>query len=146
MEAEAQRYGAGRSGGGAGTQQACGARTNRGAACRSFALPGGQFCLSHDPDRQVAVRKARAKGGAAASKLRALEGKRAKLDTPSALMHFTGKLIQDMLDGTTPVDVGRAVLYGIIIQRRLVESGDLEQRLCALEARLKGGDAKRWSA
>ena len=40
MEAEAQRYGAGRSGGGAGTQQACGARTKRGAACRSFALPG----------------------------------------------------------------------------------------------------------
>ena len=61
-------------------------------------------------------------------------------------MHFTGKLIQDMLDGTTPVDVGRAVLYGISIQRQLVESGDLEQRLCALEARLKGGDAKRWSA
>jgi hypothetical protein len=141
-----RRVGADRSGDGASAEQACGARTKRGAPCRSFALPSGQFCLSHDPERQETVREARAKGGAAASKIRALEGRRARLDTPTALVRFTGKLIQDVLDQTTPVDVGRAVLYGISIQRQLVESGDLEKRLSALEARLESKGTKRWSA
>ena len=61
-------------------------------------------------------------------------------------MRFTGKLIRDVLDQTTPVDVGRAVLYGISIQRQLIEAGDLEQRLSTLEARLESKGAKRWSA
>jgi hypothetical protein len=61
-------------------------------------------------------------------------------------VRFTGRLIQDVLYQTTPVDVGRAVLYGISIQRQLVESGDLEKRLSALEARLDRKGAKRWSA
>ena len=72
----------------------CRAQTKRGAACRSFALPDSTFCLSHDPERLVVVQEARARGGAAASKLRALEGRRAKLDTPTALVRFTGRLIQ----------------------------------------------------
>ena len=138
--------GAERSGDGAAAQLVCQAQTKRGVACRSFALPDSTFCLSHHPERQVAVQEARARGGAAASKLRALEGRRAKLDTPKALVRFTGRLIQDVLDQTIPVDVGRAVLYGISIQRQLVESGDLEKRLSALEARLKSKDAKRWVA
>jgi hypothetical protein len=138
--------GAERSSDGATAKQECGAQTKRGVPCRSFALPNGQFCLSHDPDRQGTVREARARGGAAASKLRALQGRRAKLESPTALVRFTGKLIQDVLDQTTAVDVGRAVLYGISIQRQLVESGDLEKRLSALEARLEGTGTKRWSA
>src|SRR5712691_7803599 len=101
--------GAERSGDGAAAKQECGAQTKRGDACRSFALPGSTFCLSHDPERKVALREARARGGAAASKLRALEGRRAKLATPTALVRFTSKLIQDVLDEATPVDVGRAV-------------------------------------
>jgi hypothetical protein len=137
--------GAERSGDGAAPKLECGAQTKRGAPCRSFALPNGQFCLSHDPERRETVREARARGGAAASKLRALQGRRAKLETPAALVRFTGKLIQDVLDETTPVDVGRAVLYGISIQRQLVESGDLEKRLSALEARIESKGAKRWA-
>ena len=136
---------ANRSADGAGPEQTCEARTKLGAPCRSFALRGQRFCLSHDPALQDVVREARAKGGAAASKLRALEGQRAKLDTPAALVRFTGRLIQDVLDGTTPVDVGRAVLYGVSIQRQLVESSELERRIAAIEQRLQG-PRDRWPA
>ena len=102
--------------------------------------------MSHDPTRQDAVREARARGGAAASKLRALEGRRARMDTPAALVRFTGRLIQDVLDGTTPVDVGRAALYGVSIQRQLVETSELERRIAALEARVDKPGGTRWPA
>jgi len=82
------------------------------------------------------MREARARGGAAASRLRSLEGRRARLDTPAALVKFTSKVIQDTLDETTPFVVARTVLYGISIQRQLVESTDLERRIEALEQRL----------
>jgi hypothetical protein len=88
---------------------------------------------------------ARSRGAVSSNKLRALEGRRAKLDTPAALVGFTGKLIQELLDGTTPVDVGRAVLYGIGIQRQLVESSELERRIAAIEQRLQG-PRDRWPA
>jgi len=63
-----------------------------------------------------------------------------------ALVRFTGRLIQNVIDETTPVDVGRALLYDISIQRQLVESGDLEKRLSALEQQLKTRSSVRRSS
>ena len=120
----------------------CRAQTKRGQPCAGFALTGGEHCLSHDPERAGALREARAKGGAAASKLRAIRGRRSRLDTVPALVGFTAGVIHDALEGRLTPDVARTVLYGLGLQRQLVESSDLERRIAALEARVEGQQPK----
>lgn len=128
-------------------QRRCRGTTALGEPCKGFALPNRDFCLSHDPERAAQLRESRARGGAAAAKLRALKGKRAKLDTLPALVRFTAGLIQGVLDQSTPVDIGRCVLYGLSIQRDLVETSDLERRVDALEQQIAGRTAKKgWRA
>ncbi len=117
-------------------RKTCRAVAKSGEPCRSFALAGSEFCLAHDPERVGQLRQSRAKGGAKASQLRALRGRRAKLDTVGGLVRFTAGVIQDALAGTVAADVARVVLYGISIQRQLLEAGDLEKRIAALEANL----------
>lgn len=85
--------------------------------------------------------------------MKALNGQRRRLDTPAALLTFTSALVQDILAGTVQVDVGRTGLYGVGIQKSLLElqsATDFEQRLAALEQRLsvvqpgqRGG--RRWT-
>jgi hypothetical protein len=127
-------------------QSGCRAQTKLGRPCAAFALTGGGYCWNHDPERAGDVRQARAKGGAAASKLRALRGRRSKLDTVPALVAFTAGVIQDTLVGGLAPDVARVVLYGLSIQRQLVEAGDLDRRLSELEAQLgaEGPERRAW--
>ena len=115
------------------SQPACTATTNGGNACRSFALPGRPYCVMHDPEKATAIAAARARGGTVAAKLRILQGKRARLDTQHALVRFVGDVVQDTLAGTVEPDVARAVLYGISIQRALIEASGLEKRLAEVE-------------
>jgi hypothetical protein len=89
----------------------------------------------HDPEKAAAIAAARARGGTVAAKLRILQGKRARLDTAQALVKFTAGVVQDTLAGTVEPDVARAVLYGISIQKSLVEVADLERQVADLERR-----------
>ena len=116
------------------TQQTCAATTHQGQPCRSALVGESGYCRAHDPARQVEVQAARRRGGATAAKLRALEGRRSKLDTPAALVRFVGTLVQDVVSGTVEPDVARVALYGCSIQRQLLETSDLEARLSELEA------------
>jgi len=79
------------------------------------------------------VRRARQKGGRVAGQLRSIEGRRKKLDSASDLIRFTADVVQDVLSGAVGPDVARACLYGISIQRQLIEASDIERRLAALE-------------
>jgi hypothetical protein len=106
-------------------RSACAATRKDGTPCRSFVPPGRRFCFGHDPARQEAVRAARAAGGAAAARVRVLNGRRAKLDTPAQLLAFTAEVIHETLDGTLSADRARVVFYGLSIQRQLVETSDL---------------------
>jgi hypothetical protein len=110
----------------------CRATTLRGAPCQAFAVADG-FCISHDPARRDEARAARSKGAAVGNRLRAIVGRRDQLDSPAALVRFTSGVVQDVLGGVLTPDVARVALYGISIQRTLVESSDLERRLAALE-------------
>ena len=125
------------------SQAGCVASTKRGGACRSFALPGRPYCVVHDPERAVDIAEARTRGGVAAARLRRLQRKRERLDTPKALVKFVANVVQETLDGTVTPDVARAVLYGISIQRTLIESSDLAARIAALEERL-GQEGEAW--
>jgi hypothetical protein len=90
------------------------------------------------------VQAARARGGAAASKLRALQGRRPRLDQPQALARYCSGIILDVADHRLDVDTGRCVLYGLGIMRQLLEVANLDARLAALEAQLSTGKGKAW--
>ena len=112
----------------------CQATTKSGAACRAFALPGRPFCLTHDPERRADATAARVKGAGVSNRLRSIEGRRRKLDSAGELVTFTSTVIQDVLSGAVLPDVARVCLYGISIQKSLLEASDLDTRLRALEA------------
>ncbi len=113
-------------------QPTCGASTKVGGRCRSFVPPGRAACVSHDPSMADAVAAARRRGGTAAAKLRLLQGRRLRLDTPAALVRFTGGLLQDALAGTVDVDAARTIGYLVSVQLKAIEqarASDVEQML-----------------
>jgi hypothetical protein len=114
----------------------CRAATKQGRACRAPVLPGGAYCFSHEPALAEVRRAARSRGATKANKLRAIEGRRARLDSGEALLAFAGRLVHDVVDGRLTPEVARVALYGTSICRSLVETGDLERRLAAVEAAL----------
>lgn len=116
-----------------GNKARCVGETKAGAPCGAFALADG-YCFVHGPSRAKAVKQAQAKGSKMAGQLRSIEGRRKTLDSAKALIKFTSDVVQDILAGTVSADVGRAVLYGTSVLRALVETGDHEKRIAALEA------------
>ena len=121
----------------------CQARRNDGQPCRGPALPLSVYCWSHDESRAEEMAAARSRGATKANKLRALAGRRPKLDNARALTRFVSDVVQDTLGGRVLPDVARAVLYGCSIQRVLIETSDLAKRLEALEAQLPTAGAQR---
>jgi hypothetical protein len=66
--------------------------------------------------------------------VRALQGRRRRLTTPAALLAFVDTLIWDAIDGKYDPKLVNAVVGAVNLQRALIEAGDLEKRLAALEA------------
>jgi hypothetical protein len=111
----------------------CTGTTKSGKPCRSFALPGRTLCVAHDPQYAAAAEAARRKGGTTAMKLKVLQGRRQRLDTPRALTRFLGDVMLDLLAGKVEVDVARTLAYCASVQKGLIEVAELEARLAALE-------------
>jgi hypothetical protein len=128
------------------SQPRCTGRTKQDTPCRSFALPKHDTCIMHTPELRGQVEEARRRGGTTWAKIRVLQGKRQKLDTPKALVRFTADVVQDVVAGTIVPDIARAALYGVSIQRQLLETSDLERRLEALEQQAAGDGRGRWPA
>jgi hypothetical protein len=97
-------------------------------------MPGAELCWLHDPERVDEARAARATGARHANRLRALQGRRRRLTTPAALLSFVDGLIWDAIAGKYDPKLVNAVVGAVNVQRALIESSDLEQRLAALEA------------
>ena len=127
-------------------QPLCRALTKAGARCRAPSLPNYETCLSHTPELADKVAAARRRGGTVAAKIRILEGKRLKLDSPAAVVKFTSNVVQDCLAGTVDVDVARTTFYGLAILLKAVEqarASDVETALAEVrqlvaEARMRG--------
>ena len=126
------------------SQQPCGAPTKAGGTCRSFVPPGRAACVSHDPTMADAVASARRRGGTMAAKLRILEGKRLRLDSPAAVVKFTSNVVQDCLGGTVGVDVARTTFYGLAILLKSLEQARASDVDAALaEVRQLVAEARR---
>ena len=115
-------------------EPSCAATTQRGTPCKGI-VPGGRtLCLVHDPELADKVQAARRHGGTVSMKLKLLQGRRQRLDTPKKLLAFVSDLALDTLSGSIEPDVSRATAYAVSLQIKLIEQADLEQRLAALEA------------
>jgi hypothetical protein len=121
----------------------CIAARNDGGACRAQALPGDRWCWCHHPDRQEQAAEARARGRAKVNTLRALKGRRVRLERTGQLARWLSDLIVDVLEGKTPPDIGRTCMYGASVLRQVVETAELERRLAALEQAAAGREAMR---
>jgi hypothetical protein len=116
------------------SERACAATTQRGTPCRGIVPAERSHCLAHDPELRDKVQAARRRGGTVAMKLRHLQGRRLRLDTAPALVRFTSHIVQDVVAGTLDPDVARTALYGVSIQRALIETADLQRQVAELEA------------
>jgi hypothetical protein len=115
----------------------CQGARNDGQPCQAPALPQSSQCWAHDPAQAEAAREARARGAAKGNRTRALRAGQPRMDNVQGLVKFTGLVITGVLSQKIPVDVGRCVLYGVGIQKSLIEVGGLQERLEALEALVK---------
>ena len=86
-----------------------------GSGCRAPALPDSALCWSHDPRQAERAARARSQGGSKGSKLKALHGRRRRLDSQGALGAFVSNLVYDVVEGRQDPDVARAALYGCSI-------------------------------
>jgi hypothetical protein len=115
-------------------KQPCTATAQHGGLCRAFAPAGRRSCRVHDPERRDEVQAARSKGATNAGKARTMQGRRRRLTTPAALLSFLDTLIWDAIEGKYDPKLVNAITAAVNVQRALIESSELEQRLAALEA------------
>lgn len=117
------------------SQLPCTASAKHGGPCRAFALPGRETCRVHAPEYAEAVQADRIRSGRTAGQLRAIQGRRPKLDDAAGLVTFNATLVHRLLAGELELDVVRTAVYALNLQRALIETGNLERRIDVLEAR-----------
>lgn len=112
----------------------CPAITRSGGSCKGVVPPGATYCVAHDPARKEERRRNARKAGRARP--------RGELKEVKAWLL---KLASDVEEGRLDPRVGSIVsqilnvfLRSVEVERRLKETEELEERLEALEAVLKG--------
>lgn len=126
-------------------QEQCSGTNKQGERCRARALPGSDFCISHDPNRVVELAEWRRKGGRAKSnKARIRKQLPDAVLTPAELQGLLSKAIRDVLAGT--LEPGPANAAGGLARALVTiqESAELEQRLTELER--QAGIERRYPA
>ncbi len=118
--------------------RACNGRNDRGEPCRAAPLRDSDFCLFHDPEHAAALQEARRLGGL----------RRRREGTVAAAYDFDGlatipqirRLVEvaaiDTLGQENSIARSRTLAYLAQVAAALVEKGELEERMAAVEAAL----------
>lgn len=109
----------------------CKATRRDGQPCRAPAGYNSEYCFMHSPERAQEAQEARRAGGRNQAKPTPAEP--ANLRTIDDQIGAIEETIDRVRRGDEPVNVARLVLYGISLARPLVELGEIEARLQALE-------------
>lgn len=115
----------------------CQATRKDGSPCAATALPGDALCWSHSPALADRRERARSAGARKGNQSRALRARGARLSTPGDLLKFNARLINDLVSGTVSLDVARVVVYATTLQRGLVETSNLDERIKVLERKIR---------
>lgn len=101
-------------------------------------LIGSAFCFAHDPERASSRALARRRGGrrrqAAARTGRTIAP--AQLDTASNIQQLLESVLNDTLSQRNSLQRSRTICYLIGYALKVLEVGQFEERISALEQRL----------
>ncbi len=116
----------------------CSANSEGGERCRQAPLKGGDLCFWHDPDHQEAAGEARRLGGLRRKREKAIEGAYDiyGLESVPQIRRVLLIAILDSLGLDNSVPRNRALISSVLAAAKLLETGELEARLEAVEAAL----------
>jgi hypothetical protein len=116
----------------------CSAITEGGERCRQAPLKGGDLCFWHHPEHQEAAAEARRLGGLRRKREKAIEGAYdvEGLESVPQIRRVLLIAILDSLGLDNSVPRNRALISSVLAAAKLLEVGELEARLAAIEATL----------
>lgn len=124
----------------------CRAQNDRGEPCRAPALRDGDTCFWHSPDHATEAAEARRLGGIRRRREGALSGAY-DVDTLASTPDLR-RLLEiaafDALGLENSVARVRALTAIVQVGARLLETGELEDRLSHLESTIAAREPKRW--
>jgi hypothetical protein len=118
----------------------CSFRKPDGQRCRAAPLIDQEFCFWHSPEHAEEVAEARRLGGfrkrreAAVIGAYDLEG----LETVAGLRRLLEIAVVDTLGLENSVSRSRTLTYQVMVAAKLLETGELEQRIALLEDAVNG--------
>ena len=114
----------------------CNARRDDGEPCGAAPLRDGLYCLMHDPAQADVVAEGRRLGGSRRRKEATVAGAYdiEGLDTVPQLRRIVAIVLTDALSMENSVARGRLLLAATQTAAKLLEVGELEQRLEEVEA------------
>jgi hypothetical protein len=116
----------------------CQGTTKAGTPCRVAALPGGDWCLFHAPDRAAERDAARRRGGRTRSKAAAVlpaDAPDPDIRDVAGVVALLAESIAQVRKGTIDPKVANATGYLASVLLRALQDGELERRLAELERR-----------
>lgn len=116
----------------------CSGITDSGERCRQAPGKGKDFCFWHDPEQQEAAAEARRLGGLRRRREKTIEGayEVEGLESVGQIRRVLQIAILDSLGLDNSVARNRALIASVLAAAKLLETGELEARLEAVEAAL----------
>jgi hypothetical protein len=126
---------------------ACAGQTPDGRRCRSWPIRGEAYCLWHSPDREEEAAEARRLGGLRRRREKAVSGAFdfGGLDSIPSIRRILEIATIDTLGLDNSIVRSRTLISAAVAAAKLLETGELEERLAALELALAAARATRGS-
>ena len=122
-----------------------------GQRCQGKAIPGSEWCYSHDPDYAEARRRNASRGGKRGGRGRGVSSELQEVKT--LLKSLTDRVI--LTEGTEPLPANHAAvaaqlintrLRAVELERKIQETEELEARIEALEQASEQRGGRKWRA
>ena len=119
--------------------RACGHELADGRRCRATPMRDGPFCFWHTPEREEDAAEARRLGGLRRRRERTVSGAYdfAGLGSIESIRRILEIAVLDALGLENSIARARLLIAGSLAAAKLLETGELEERLTSLEAALR---------